>query len=98
MGFLLGNARQGQRVKDGFALDLQFPGQVVDSDFRQMLPSSPYLTEPRRLAFSYPRIIYSVSRDGSPRATALSPEECNGPSGGTSYHISAMQMRLGFHC
>jgi hypothetical protein len=32
MRLLLGNADEWEGVKNGFALDLQFPGQIVDSN------------------------------------------------------------------
>jgi hypothetical protein len=44
MGFLLEDTSQGQRIKDGPALDLHFSSQVVDSDLRLVHPSSRYLT------------------------------------------------------
>jgi hypothetical protein len=42
MGFLLEDTSQGQRIKDGLALDLQLSGQVVDSHLRLVHPSSRY--------------------------------------------------------
>jgi hypothetical protein len=42
MGFLLGDASFRQHIKNGFAFDLQFPGQIVDSN----LVHPPFLFPP----------------------------------------------------
>jgi hypothetical protein len=81
MGFLLEDTSQGQRFKDGPALDLHFSGQVVDSDLRLVHPSSRYLTGLKQFGIKPGEysVIYFVQRkpafDAGP--TELTRAKCS---------------------